>query len=39
VLRARGGDLDWHLMADPEGNEFCAFVDESDRSSRDPSLG
>lgn len=27
VLRPRGGDLDWYVMADPEGNEFCAFVD------------
>lgn len=25
VLRAKGGDIDWTLMADPEGNEFCAF--------------
>jgi glyoxalase superfamily protein len=28
VLRPLGGDLAWHLMADPEGNEFCAFVDQ-----------
>ena len=27
VLRPLGGDLEWHMMADPEGNEFCAFVD------------
>jgi hypothetical protein len=25
VLRGPGGDIDWHVMADPEGNEFCAF--------------
>ena len=24
-VRARGGDIDWDVMADPEGNEFCAF--------------
>jgi hypothetical protein len=26
VLREPGGDIDWHVMADPEGNEFCAFT-------------
>jgi catechol 2,3-dioxygenase-like lactoylglutathione lyase family enzyme len=25
LLRARGGDLGWHVLADPAGNEFCAF--------------
>lgn len=25
MLRARGGDRDWHVLADPAGNEFCAF--------------
>jgi hypothetical protein len=25
LLRAKGGDIGWHVMADPEGNEFCAF--------------
>jgi hypothetical protein len=25
VLREPGGDIDWWIMADPEGNEFCAF--------------
>jgi hypothetical protein len=28
VLREPGGDIDWHVLADPEGNEFCAFTDE-----------
>ncbi len=28
VLRAEGGDIAWHVLADPEGNEFCAFVDD-----------
>ena len=27
LLRPKGGDLRWHVMADPEGNEFCAFDD------------
>ncbi|WP_198664062.1 VOC family protein [Jiangella endophytica] len=26
VLRPPGGDISWHVMADPEGNEFCAFT-------------
>ena len=26
LLRPRGGDIDWHVLADPAGNEFCAFV-------------
>jgi hypothetical protein len=25
VLREPDGDIDWHVLADPEGNEFCAF--------------
>jgi catechol 2,3-dioxygenase-like lactoylglutathione lyase family enzyme len=25
LLRPRGGDIEWHVLADPEGNEFCAF--------------
>jgi hypothetical protein len=25
LLRARGGDLRWDVLADPEGNEFCCF--------------
>jgi hypothetical protein len=27
LLRPRGGDIGWHVLADPEGNEFCAFTD------------
>ena len=27
VLREPGGDISWHVLADPEGNEFCAFTD------------
>jgi catechol 2,3-dioxygenase-like lactoylglutathione lyase family enzyme len=26
LLRPRGGDIAWHVLADPAGNEFCAFV-------------
>jgi hypothetical protein len=25
ILREPDDDIDWHVMADPEGNEFCAF--------------
>ncbi|HEX7745471.1 MAG TPA: VOC family protein [Micromonosporaceae bacterium] len=25
VLRQPGGDISWWVLADPEGNEFCAF--------------
>ncbi|OLF17101.1 VOC family protein [Actinophytocola xanthii] len=25
VLRARDGEIDWDVLADPEGNEFCVF--------------
>ena len=25
LLRAPDDDIDWHVLADPEGNEFCAF--------------
>jgi hypothetical protein len=25
LLRTRDGEIDWWVMADPEGNEFCAF--------------
>lgn len=27
LLRPKGGDIGWHVLADPEGNEFCAFDD------------
>ncbi|HEY9408559.1 MAG TPA: VOC family protein [Jiangellaceae bacterium] len=26
ILRGPGGDIAWTVLADPEGNEFCAFV-------------
>jgi hypothetical protein len=26
VLREPDEDIDWHVLADPEGNEFCAFT-------------
>ena len=25
VLRGPDDDIDWHVLADPEGNEFCAM--------------
>jgi hypothetical protein len=25
VLRRPDDDIGWHVLADPEGNEFCAF--------------
>ena len=25
VVRPRGDDIAWHVLADPEGNEFCLF--------------
>jgi hypothetical protein len=25
LVRAKGGDIEWHVLADPEGNEFCVF--------------
>ncbi|MFC8176343.1 VOC family protein [Streptomyces sp. NPDC057325] len=30
VVRAPGQRIDWHVMADPEGNEFCVFTDPDD---------
>src|SRR2546421_721161 len=27
VLREPGGGIGWHVLADPEGNEFCAFTE------------
>jgi hypothetical protein len=26
LLRPQGGDIAWHVLADPEGNEFCVFT-------------
>ncbi|HEX8093440.1 VOC family protein [Jatrophihabitans sp.] len=26
LLRPRGGDIRWHVLADPAGNEFCVFT-------------
>jgi hypothetical protein len=26
VLREPDADIGWHVLADPEGNEFCAFT-------------
>jgi hypothetical protein len=26
MLREPDADIGWHVLADPEGNEFCAFT-------------
>jgi hypothetical protein len=26
VVRARDEEIDWDILADPEGNEFCVFA-------------
>jgi hypothetical protein len=28
LLRRPDDDIDWHVLADPEGNEFCAFASD-----------
>jgi hypothetical protein len=28
LLRAKDDDIDWDVLADPEGNEFCVFAPE-----------
>jgi hypothetical protein len=32
LLRAPDDQIHWHVLADPEGNEFCAFAPSSDSS-------
>jgi len=27
LVRERGGDIEWDVLADPEGNEFCVFAE------------
>ena len=34
VLRSPGGDVSWYVLADPEGNEFCAVVDAEGQDGR-----
>jgi hypothetical protein len=26
LVRARDEDIEWDILADPEGNEFCVFA-------------
>jgi len=26
LVRAKGRDIEWDVLADPEGNEFCVFA-------------
>jgi hypothetical protein len=33
VLRPRDEEIGWHVLADPEGNEFCAFIETPGASS------
>ncbi len=28
LIRRRGPEIDWAVLADPEGNEFCVFQPE-----------
>jgi hypothetical protein len=30
LLRAPDDEISWHVLADPEGNEFCAFAPDED---------
>ena len=32
VLREPDDDVEWHVLADPDGNEFCAFQDVAAQS-------
>ncbi len=38
LLRGPDDDIDWHVLADPEGNEFCAFAPAGVSASR-PRVG
>ena len=29
LVRARDEEIDWDILADPEGNEFCVFAPSS----------
>jgi len=29
LVRARGDDIEWDVLADPEGNEFCVFAEQT----------
>jgi hypothetical protein len=29
LVRPIGGDIEWDVLADPEGNEFCVFAEPS----------
>ncbi|MFH8344421.1 VOC family protein [Streptomyces sp. NPDC018045] len=30
LVRKRDGDIEWDILADPEGNEFCVFAPPDD---------
>jgi hypothetical protein len=29
MVRARDEEIEWDILADPEGNEFCVFAPQS----------
>jgi Glyoxalase-like domain len=31
LVRSRDAEIDWDILADPQGNEFCVFAPEYDR--------
>ena len=31
LVRAKDDDIEWDVLADPEGNEFCCFAPEGDQ--------
>ena len=33
LVRARGAEISWDVLADPEGNEFCVFRPRTDKPS------
>jgi hypothetical protein len=37
LLRSPGGDIDWYVLADLQGNEFCAFLTVKDERSQSSS--
>ena len=32
VLREPDDEVQWHVLADPDGNEFCAFTETSEQA-------
>ncbi|MEV5607552.1 VOC family protein [Streptomyces sp. NPDC052225] len=36
VVRRRDAEIDWDILADPEGNEFCVFTEPADAATDAP---